>query len=61
LRRRLDELHHVLRVGDHGHVVRRDFDGGDAHAGGELALGIGRDGLITVGDLRPPDAAADRA
>ena len=31
---RLDEVHHVLRVGDHGHVVRRDFDGGGTHAPG---------------------------
>jgi hypothetical protein len=26
LRRSLDELHHVIGVGDHRHVVRRDFD-----------------------------------
>ena len=49
----LDELQHVIGVGDHRHVVRRDFDGGGAHAGGELALGIGRDGLIAVGDHEP--------
>lgn len=49
----LDELHHVIGVGDHRHVVRRDFDGGGVHAGGELALGIGRDGLIAVGDQEP--------
>ena len=50
---RLDELRHVIGVGDHRHVVRRDFDGGGAHAGGELTLGIGRDGLIAVGDQEP--------
>ena len=36
----LDELHHIIGVGDHRHMVRRDFDGGDAHAGGELAIDI---------------------
>jgi hypothetical protein len=29
------------------------LDGGGAHAGGELALGLGRDGLIAVGDQEP--------
>jgi hypothetical protein len=54
-------------VGDHRHVVRRDLDGGGAHVGGELALGIGRDGLIAVGDQEPargvtsgPDGSAQR-
>ena len=51
--RRLDELHHVLGVGDHGHVTRRDFDGGGTHAPGEQALGIGRDRLIAIGDQVP--------
>jgi hypothetical protein len=40
-------------VGDHRDVVGRDFDGGGAHASGELALGLGRDGLIAVGDHEP--------
>jgi hypothetical protein len=45
----LDELHHVIGVGDH----RRGSTGSRRwwrHASGELALGIGRDGLIAVGD-----------
>ena len=46
--RRLDERHHVIRVGDHRHVVRRDFDGGGVHAGGELVLGI----LLTSGAVQ---------
>ena len=48
--RRLDELQHVIGVGDHRHVVRRDFDGGGTHALGEQTLGIGRDRLIASGD-----------
>jgi hypothetical protein len=47
----LDELQHVVGVGDHCHVVGRDLSGGGAHAGGELPLGIGRDGLIAIGNL----------
>ncbi len=50
---RMDELHHVVGVGDHRHVVRRDFDSGCAHSSGELALGVWRDGLIAVGDHEP--------
>jgi hypothetical protein len=42
-----------MHLRDHRHVVRRDFDGGGVHAGSELALGIGRDGLIAVGDQEP--------
>src|SRR2546423_4835676 len=53
LRGRLDELHHVIGVGDHRHVVRRDFDGGGTHAPGEQTLGIGWDGLIAIGDQIP--------
>ena len=49
----LDELHHVVRVRDHGHVVGGDFDRGGPHALGELALGVGRDGLIALGDQEP--------
>src|SRR5271169_5595163 len=49
----LDEGQHVLWVGDHRDVVRRHLDGGGAHAGGELALGFGRDGLIAGGDEEP--------
>src|SRR3954465_2738338 len=49
LRRRLDELHHVIGAGDHRHVVRRDFDGGGIHALGEQTLGVGRDRLIAIG------------
>ena len=41
----LDELGHVIRVGDHRYVAGRDFDGGGPHALGELPLGIGRDRL----------------
>src|SRR5205814_2738019 len=51
--RRLDELHHVLRVGDHRHVARRDFDGGGPHAPGEQTLGIGRERLVVRGDQEP--------
>jgi hypothetical protein len=32
---RLDELHRIIRMGDHRHVVRRDCDGGGSHALGE--------------------------
>jgi hypothetical protein len=35
LGRPLDELQHVIGVGDHRHVVRGDFDGGGPHALGE--------------------------
>ena len=49
----LDEPQHVIGVGDHRHAVRRDLDGGGAHAGGELALGVGRDGLVAVGGQEP--------
>jgi hypothetical protein len=34
-------------------VVGRDLDGGGARPGGELAPGIGPDGLIVVGDQEP--------
>jgi hypothetical protein len=34
-------------------VICRDLDGGGTNSGGELALGIGRDGLIAVGDQEP--------
>jgi hypothetical protein len=44
----LDELGHVIGVGDHRYVAGRDFDGGGPHALGELPLGIGRDRLITM-------------
>jgi len=33
----LDELHHVVGVGDHRHMTGGNLDGGGAHAGGELA------------------------
>jgi hypothetical protein len=46
----LDELHYVFGVGNHRHVVRRDFDGGGAHPRGGPALGIGREGLIALRD-----------
>jgi hypothetical protein len=46
--RRLDELHHVIGVGDHRHVVRGDFDGGGPHALGEQPLGIRRNCLIAI-------------
>src|ERR1700683_5320011 len=49
----LDELHYVVGVRDHGHVVGRDFDRGGPHTLGELALGSGRDGLIALGDQEP--------
>ena len=51
--RRLDELQHVIGVGDHRHVIRRDFDRGGTHALGEQTLGIGRDRLIAIGDHVP--------
>src|SRR5260370_32644566 len=51
--RRFDELHHVLRVGDHRHVARRDFDGGGTHTPGEQTLGIGRERLVIRGDQVP--------
>jgi hypothetical protein len=38
---------------DHRHVVRRDLDGRGVHAGGELALGHGRDRLVPVGNQEP--------
>ena len=46
LGRRLDERQHVIWVGDHRHVVGRDFDGGGPHAPGEQTLGIGRERLV---------------
>jgi hypothetical protein len=46
----LDKLDYVIGVGNHRHVVRRDFDGGGTHPRGEPALGIGRDGLIALHD-----------
>jgi hypothetical protein len=49
----LDELSHVIWVGDHRHVADRDFDGDGPHALGELPLGIGRDRLIVLGDQEP--------
>ena len=53
LGRRLDELHHVIGVGDHRHVVRGDFDGGGPHALGEQPLGIRRNRLIAIRDQEP--------
>ena len=50
---RLDELHHVIRVRDHRHVVGRDFDDGCTHAISEQTLSIGRDRLVAIGDQEP--------
>src|SRR5690348_8590098 len=50
---RLDELCHVTGVGDHRDVAGRNLDGGGAHAGGELPLGIRRDRLVVGGDQVP--------
>lgn len=47
---RLDELGDFGWVGDHGDVAGGDFDGGRAHAAGELAFGVGRDRLVLRGD-----------
>jgi hypothetical protein len=49
---RLDEFHHLVRVGDHCDVVCWHLDRGCAHALSEKALGVRRDRLIGVG--RPP-------
>jgi HxlR-like helix-turn-helix len=49
----LDELRHLVGVRDHRYVTGLDFDGGCAHALGELALGVGRDGLIVLGHQVP--------
>jgi hypothetical protein len=40
-------------MGDHRHVIRRHLDGGRPHAGRELALGVGRDGLIPFRHQEP--------
>jgi hypothetical protein len=48
--RGLDDLRHVVGVGDHRDVVRCDLDGGRAHALGKLSLGIGWNRLVAVGD-----------
>ena len=40
-------------MGDHRDVAGRDLDGGGAHAGGELPLGIRREGLVVGGDQVP--------
>src|ERR1700689_4012695 len=53
LSRGLDELCHFIGVGDHRHVAARELDDGRAHAAGELELGVGRDGLIVLGDQEP--------
>src|SRR5690554_144952 len=45
-----DQAQHVVGMRDHRHVIGRDFDGGCAHSGGELSLGLRRDRLVTVGD-----------
>jgi hypothetical protein len=50
---RLNELDDVIGVGNHRDVVGWDFDGSCAHALGELALGVGRDRLVAVGDQKP--------
>jgi hypothetical protein len=51
--RGLDDLRHVVGVGDHRDVIRRDLDGGRAHALGKLSLGIGWNRLVTIGDKEP--------
>jgi hypothetical protein len=44
----LDKLHYVVGVGNHRHVVRRDFDGGGAHPrGGPVTAGKGQQ--VTAG------------
>ena len=48
-----DEARHVLGVRDHNQMACRDFDGRGAHALGELALGVSRDGLIVLCDQEP--------
>lgn len=50
----LDELHHVIGVGDHRHVVGGDFGGGGAHAGGELLTSGAVQGVIHC----PPERVA---
>src|SRR6266545_3522839 len=59
LGRRLDELRHLVGVGDHRDVVGGDLDGGRAHAAGELVLGVWWDRFVLRGDQvlgrqRPP-------
>ena len=49
----LDELSHVVGMGDHGHVAGRDFDRRGVHPLGELPLGLGRDGLVVLSDQEP--------
>src|SRR5260221_3106054 len=49
----LDELHYVLRVGDHRHVARGDFHRGRPHALGEEPLGVGPDCLVVPSDEVP--------
>src|SRR3984885_15266539 len=49
----LDEPGHVTGVGDHRDVAGRNLDGGGAHAGGELPLGLRRQGLVVGGDQVP--------
>jgi hypothetical protein len=46
----LDDLGDLIGVGDHRAVVGLDLDSGCAHALGELALGVGRDCLVSGGD-----------
>ena len=49
----LDELGHLVGVGDHRHVAGRDLDRGGAHALGEQPFGSRRDGLVVRGDQEP--------
>jgi uncharacterized protein YndB with AHSA1/START domain len=51
--RRLGEVHHAVRVGDHGDMATGDLDCGCAHTTGEHALDVGWDGLIVLGDHVP--------
>jgi hypothetical protein len=48
-----DQFQHVVGMGDHCHVVGRDFPDGCAHAFGELPLRLRRDGLVVIGDQEP--------
>jgi hypothetical protein len=44
----LDELGHVVGMGDHRQVAGWDFRGGGTHPRAELPFGVGRDDLVVL-------------